>query len=174
MSNRDTTLRPLKADDIVMFSQWFSAPHVAPWWDGITDQESLQSKYLPCLEPQSATRVYIIQVDQKPVGMIQSYHHCRYPAWERTVAIKNAMGIDYVVGAAEHIGKGVGTHAIKMMTKMALTLHSDIDVVVAVPQKDNLASRRALEKAGFALVREAKLESDCPSDAVSAIYQRHR
>ncbi len=175
MTNRDTTLRPMKADDIALFSQWFSAPHVAPWWDGITDQETLQSKYLPCLDLQSLTRVYTIQVDQKPVGMIQSYHHCHYPGWEQTVAIDKALGIDYVVGVAEQIGKGVGTHAIRMMTKMALTLYSDIDTVVAVPQKDNLASRRALEKAGFVLVREAKLESDCPSDSgISAIYQKLR
>jgi aminoglycoside 6'-N-acetyltransferase len=42
---------------------------------------------------------------------------------------------------------------------------------MAVPQTANYASRRAVEKAGFSLVLEAKLDSDDPSDAgPSAVY----
>jgi hypothetical protein len=42
---------------------------------------------------------------------------------------------------------------------------------VTVPQAANYASRCALEKAGFALVGERKLDSDDPSDVgPSAVY----
>ena len=42
---------------------------------------------------------------------------------------------------------------------------------MAVPQAANYASRRALEKSGFSLVDERRLDSDDPSDAgPSAVY----
>jgi aminoglycoside 6'-N-acetyltransferase len=54
-------------------------------------------------------------------------------------------------------------------------LYPDVVTVVAVPQADNRASRRALEKAGFRLLGERDLDSDDPSDeGISALYARAR
>ena len=57
---------------------------------------------------------------------------------------------------------------------MALTLFPDLTTVVASPHKENIASRRALEKAGFTLVREAKLASAYPAEGLSCIYEKRR
>lgn len=58
--------------------------------------------------------------------------------------------------ANEHRGKGIMTEAIKQMTELGFSAFPDIMRIYATPFGSNIASQRALEKAGFKL--EAKLE----------------
>jgi RimJ/RimL family protein N-acetyltransferase len=106
--------------------------------------------------------------------MIQCYRHCDYPDCDKEIAIDNAIGIDYLIAAPDLTNQGVGTQAIKMMARMALTLFPQLHTVVASPHKDNIASCRALEKAGFTFVREAKLASAFPAEGTSCIYEKRR
>lgn len=57
--------------------------------------------------------------------------------------------------AKEHRGKGIMTEAIKQMTELGFRTFPDIMRIYATPFGSNIASQRALEKAGFEL--EAKL-----------------
>ena len=80
-----------------------------------------------------------------------------------------------MIGDLEFVGQGLGTLIIEEMVKQAFELYLDIEVIVSAPQRDNKASCRALEKAGFILKEVRKLDSDCISDAgVSCIYFRTR
>ncbi|MBP6747922.1 GNAT family N-acetyltransferase [bacterium] len=174
MSNySQTTIRPIKAEDIEPLLCWLEAPHVKAWWGTETPQTN-RLKYQSRLLSDALTRVFIIQVDHKPAGMIQCYRHSDYPDCDKEIGIDNAIGIDYLIAAPELTGKGIGTQAIKMMTRMALILFPQMNTVVASPHKENIASCRALEKAGFTLVREAKLASAYPSQGTSCIYQKCR
>jgi aminoglycoside 6'-N-acetyltransferase len=165
------TLRPLAPADFPLLVQWINEPHVARWWDGTADMASVNTKYSPRLDMGSPTRVFVIQIDNFSVGMIQCYRHRDYPDWERTVGIEGGAGIDYLIGDTRFTGKGIGAQAIREIAKIAFAIYPEIKVVLSVPQKENRASWRALEKAGFDRVDERKLESDCPSDAgVSYIY----
>ncbi len=173
--NCQVTLRPLMRSDFHHLATWINAPHVARWWDGAASDESVKSKYEPRLENDSPTQVFVIEVDQVPVGIIQCYRHKDYPDWERTIGIADGAGIDYLIGDSKYAGKGIGVLAIQKIVEIAFNLYPDIHAVLSVPQKDNRASWRALEKAGFKRMDERKLESDCPSDAgVSYIYELRR
>ncbi|MBK8499128.1 MAG: GNAT family N-acetyltransferase [Flavobacteriales bacterium] len=57
--------------------------------------------------------------------------------------------------AKEHRGKGIITEAIKQMMVLGFATFPDIVRIYATPFGSNIASQRALEKAGFQL--EAKL-----------------
>lgn len=57
--------------------------------------------------------------------------------------------------AKEHRGKGIITEAIKQMVVLGFATFPDVVRIYATPFGSNIASRRALEKAGFEL--EAKL-----------------
>ena len=84
-------------------------------------------------------------------------------------------GIDYLIGEVNYTGKGIGSKAIRLIAKVAFDLFKEVDVVVSVPQVANLASCKALEKAGFKRIDERKLESNSPSDAgISCIYTLQR
>lgn len=174
MSNYSTTtIRPLKAEDIEPILDWLQVSHVKTWW-GEEAIEASRIKYQSRLSTDALTRVYIIQVDHKAAGLIQCYRHLDYPDCDQEIDIEAAIGIDYFIAAPELTGKGIGTQAIKMMTRMALTLYPQLSTVVASPHKENIASCRALEKAGFTLVREAKLASAYPSQGISRIYAKKR
>jgi aminoglycoside 6'-N-acetyltransferase len=165
------SLRPLERRDFKLLIEWINMPHVALWWDGKADMESVVAKYEPRLQHDSLTSVYVIQLNDRPIGIIQCYRHKDYPEWERAVGIEQAAGIDYLIGASDCMGKGIGSSAIRAIKNIAFNIYSDVEVIVSVPQKENQASWRALEKAGFERIDERKLDSDCPSDSgVSYIY----
>jgi aminoglycoside 6'-N-acetyltransferase len=87
------------------------------------------------------------------------------------VGINAAAGIDYLIGEANQCGRGVGSAAIASFTPRLFPWYPDVEVIMAAPQADNHASRRALEKAGFTLLEERQLNSEDPSDAgPRAIY----
>lgn len=168
---KNIALRPLQTDDLPRLVDWINSPHVARFWDGHTDLAAVRKKYGPRLDADTKTHVFIANLNDVPIGMIQCYRHADFPDWDATVGIEKAAGIDYLIGNLEFVGQGIGPLIIQEMVKQAFKIYPDIDVIVSAPQQDNKASCRALEKAGFSLRESRKLDSDCASDAgVSCIY----
>jgi aminoglycoside 6'-N-acetyltransferase len=168
----DVTLRLMRHDDLPSFSRWVGTPHVARWWREPPDLSVLTADYGNDIAGRTSNRVFVIEVDGKAVGMIQVYPHVDDPDWDEDIGVLRAAGIDYIIGDTNWIGKGIGPRAIELAVTDAFE-RLDVDVVVGVPQRDNVPSCRALEKAGFHLLEERKLRSAEPSDAgISRIYVR--
>ncbi|HRH36848.1 MAG TPA: GNAT family N-acetyltransferase [Flavobacteriales bacterium] len=74
--------------------------------------------------------------------------HPKVDLWRRN------MELGYWL-AKEHRGKGIMTEAIKQMLVIGFDTFPDVDRIYATPFGSNVASQKALEKAGFKL--EAKL-----------------
>jgi RimJ/RimL family protein N-acetyltransferase len=166
------TIRPLSRDDFPLLRRWLAMPHVQAWWGSEPlAPADVERKYGPRADRTDPTRVFVIEFTDQPIGIIQCYRHEDYPDWERAVGIPAAAGIDYLIGEPAQRGQGLGTAAITCLVPQVVGLYPEIAEIVAVPQAGNHASRRALEKAGFSLVGERKLDSDDPSDAgPSAVY----
>lgn len=167
-------LRPLLREDFTVLSAWLSAPHVVRWWGPAPVGDALEEKYLPRLATDAITRVYVIEADSKPIGIIQCYRHCDYPDYDQEVGIAKAAGTDYLIGESGFIGCGIGSEAIRQMSDLAFALYPETDVILSVPQKENRASCRALEKAGYKLIEERQMKSDNLQEGVSCIYRRER
>jgi aminoglycoside 6'-N-acetyltransferase len=164
------TLRPLTEADLPLVSRWLAQPHVARWWRDPADLESVRTQFRPCLTGADPTEVFVIEVAGQPAGIIQQYRVDDEPEWARAVAATgavtaNAAGIDYLIGEIAHIGRGHGTAAISAITARAFGRYPDADVVVAAPQQANVASWKALERAGYQRWWAGQLESDDPGDA---------
>ncbi len=169
------TLRHLNQEDFPQLVDWINAPHVAKFWDGLTNIEDVREKYGPRISSETKTHVFIANFDSTPIGMIQCYKHSDSPDWDRTVAVPNAIGIDYMIGNPMFVGRGIGPLIIEKMVQLAFEIYPDCAAIVSVPQQANRASCLALEKAGFVLKESRKLDSDCPSDAgISSIYVRSK
>ena len=72
----------------------------------------------------------------------------------------------------EECGKGFGTETARLMVDY-LCNETDIEIITASIMKDNIASRRAIEKAGFTLVTDSSKEDfgfDEPVDVTKWIY----
>jgi aminoglycoside 6'-N-acetyltransferase len=164
------TLRPLAEADLGRLSRWLAAPHVAQWWRDPADLESVRAEYLPCINGTDPAEVFVIEVAAQPAGLIQRYLVADDPDWARAVRATGAVsdgaaGIDYLIGEPGLTGQGYGTAAINAITASAFGRYPGADAVVAAPQQANVASWRALERAGYRRWWAGQLDSGDPGDA---------
>jgi aminoglycoside 6'-N-acetyltransferase len=164
----EVALRRLRRDDLPLLTGWLQAPHVREWWrDEPTDLTTVEAKYGPCIDGDDPTVLFVIEVNRHPVGMIQRYRFADEPEWSVALSgitdLTATAGIDYLIGEPEAIGKGTGSAAIAALVAQTFTDPAVQSIVVTV-QQPNVASWRALEKAGFRRVWSGRLDSPDPSD----------
>ncbi len=159
------SLRPLRRDDFGAVSAWLAAPHVARWWRDPADAESVEREFGPVVDGRDPTEVFVLHAGEIAVGLLLRYRQLDYPEWARAVGVEDAIGIDYLIGLHEFTGRGLGSAAIRSFAIATLRLYPDIRHICAVPQQGNVASWRALEKAGFDRVQALEhIDSDHPAD----------
>jgi Ser/Thr protein kinase RdoA (MazF antagonist)/RimJ/RimL family protein N-acetyltransferase len=156
----DIRFRPLTAGDLARVSGWQQRPHVARWWRDPADLASIRSHYQPSIDGRDPTEVFIVVVDGEDAGVIQRYLVSDYPDWEAAVGAGDAAGIDYYLGEPGLVGRGIGTAAISRFARDTLRRYPDAAAVIADPEQANVASWRALEKAGFERVAAGVFEPD--------------
>jgi aminoglycoside 6'-N-acetyltransferase len=145
--------RPLAEDDLPLLEEWLKRPHVRRWWrDDLT--ESL-AEYRAAIEGREPTDHYVIFVDGRPVGMIQTYLVSDYPDWDQVVHVgPDVAGVDLLVGEEDRIGRGLGPEILAAFVRDHVTASS----VVATVEEENRRSWRAFEKAGFRHLRDVEEE----------------
>jgi RimJ/RimL family protein N-acetyltransferase len=79
------------------------------------------------------------------------------------------VGIDYAIGDPAWVGRGAGIALVAALVAEARSHCPGAGVLVAAAAA-NAASRRVLEKNGFALVAVRPVETE-PGDAPMAIYR---
>ncbi len=156
--------RPLGAGDLELLSRWLGEPHMRRWWDDPADLESVCAKYLPRIEGTDPVEVFVVQLDGEPVGMIQRYRGRDFPDGAQNLArlgvTKRTAGIDYSIGEARLIGQGLGTRMIEAFVRGVFADYDDIETIVVDVDQANVASWRALEKAGFGRIWSGTFEND--------------
>jgi RimJ/RimL family protein N-acetyltransferase len=173
-------VRPLEEADLGAVSQWLAAPHVREWWRDPPDLEAVEAKYLPRIRGDEPTEVFVIECDGRSIGLIQRYRFADYGTWAATVAeaglaFPDAAGIDYMIGDAELVSRGLGSRLVEDFSQRLFDEFQEVATIVVTPQAGNVASRRVLEKSGYAHVWTGLLDSDDPADSgPAAIYVRHR
>jgi len=166
----DLTFRALTRDDFPMLSAWLAAPHVHQWWDEDPDPAAVEAKFGPEVDGVEPTELFVVNLDGEPIGMVQRYRVADYPEWvvslEPTgVPATEAAGIDYLIGAADLIGRGVGPAMLAQFAGLTLARYPAVSFLVVDIDPENRRSWRALEKAGFTRIWEGDLEAEDPSDA---------
>jgi aminoglycoside 6'-N-acetyltransferase len=164
---QDTTVsfRPLERADLPLLARWQSNPHVAEWWRAPADLASITRKYSPRLDGLDPTEVFVIEAGGQPVGVIQRYLLADNPDWAATIRVADGAGIDYYIGEQSFTGRGIGSRVIGDFAEDTFARYPSAPTIAAAPQQDNVASWRALEKAGFERLWAGQLNSDDPSDA---------
>jgi aminoglycoside 6'-N-acetyltransferase len=160
------TFRPLARADLPRVAAWQARPHVARWWRDPPNLASIIREYEPVLDGRDPTEAFVVELDGEPVGFIQRYLLADNPDWAAAIGIEDdGAGIDYYIGEESLIGRGLGSRVIAEFAEDMFVRYPSITIVVAAPQQDNVASWRALEKAGFERLGGGQLRSDDPSDA---------
>lgn len=174
----DVAFRPMVEGDLAQLATWLSQDHVRRWWGTALTLDEARAKYLPRIRGEAPTEMFVVTNRGNDVAMMQRYRLADHAEWAEQLVtagleLPDAVGIDYLIGELDALGKGLGTRMIQAFTAelggdLPRTTH-----VVAAPQVDNIASCRALANAGFELQWSGQLPSDDPSDeGPSAVYVR--
>jgi aminoglycoside 6'-N-acetyltransferase len=142
---------PLTAGDLPQIDEWLRRPHVARWWprDDETPAYAL-AEYLPAIEGRDPTDNFLIVVDDRPIGMIQTYLVSDYPEWEAILHVgPGVAGVDLFIGEEDAIGRGLGPEVLTSFIADVVFAKEETRAVVAGIEPENARSLRAFEKVGF-------------------------
>lgn len=100
---------------------------------------------------------WIASVDGRDLGWIQCYATADDPEeaeqWWALGVDRSAAAVDYLVGDPADRGRGLGSTMIRaFVADVVFGLHPQWLQACAAPYAENVASWRALEKAGFRVV----------------------
>lgn len=155
-------LREVTPEDVPTLVDFFAQPHVARWWHQEADPVAVAAEYLS-----GDSTVYVALVDERPVGMVQTYLWDAESGGYYGIPAGTA-GIDYLVGHPIDCDRGTGT----AMIAAALELLPAVDVWVT-PESANEPSCRVLEKNGFARMAVKQCHvPDEPWAGPTALYKR--
>jgi aminoglycoside 6'-N-acetyltransferase len=148
---------PMTRDDLVLFHEWLQRPHVKRWWRDRETYEEVVEHYLPSIEGREPSYHYLIAVDGRSVGVIQTYLASDYPEWDRIVEVgEGVAGLDLAIGEEDVIGQGLGPQVLSQFARDVVFARPGTLACVATVEEANRRSWRAFEKAGFQHVRDVE------------------
>lgn len=144
------SFRPLVHDDLPLLFEWVHREHVKRWWYPDESYEEFAREYVDALEGREATDVYVVELDRRAIGAIQTYVVADHPEWEALVhAGPGVAGVDLLIGEPELIGRGLGPEILRAFTDEFVFARAEVSACVAGVEPANERSLRAFAKAGF-------------------------
>ena len=163
------TWRPLVPADLSMLAEWLAEPQVARWWNHETSTAALERDFGPSVRGEEPGEDLVVLLGGRPVGLLQRSRIADYPEdLEEFSALVDvppgAVTIDYLIAEQALRGRGLGTRLIATAVTRTWIDHPDAPAVIVAVVAANVASWRALEKAGLTRVAEAAMTPDNPVD----------
>jgi aminoglycoside 6'-N-acetyltransferase len=180
MTSREFSFQPIQHSDFAMLSRWLATPHVSRWWVDDPALDAIERNYGGVIDRTEPCEVLIVHLDNEPIGLIQRYRFDDYPQYiEELTPImqvpQHAYSIDYLLRSPEKLGKGLGAKMIRDFVVLIWELAPSPSSVIVPVNVANVASWRALERAGFDRVASGNLVPDNPIDEPAHyIYQMDR
>lgn len=162
--------RRLARNDFSLLSRWLTQPHVARWWDDDPSLDAIEADYGGCIDGTEPAEVFIALREGEPVGFVQRYRLDSYPQYLDELApvlsvAASALSIDYLIGPPEALGRGWGAAMIVAFAHQLWRDCPDASALIVPVHAGNIASWRALERAGFARAASGLLQPDNPADS---------
>lgn len=161
------TFRRVTRDDFQLIGTWLAQPHVARWWNHEFTPEAVERDFGPSVDGIEPNQDHLVLLDGRPVGLIQYSRFADYPRYREELAPltpvpHRAVSIDYLIGDPALVGQGVGTAMISRFVEWIWS--TEADAIIVPVNSANVASWKALLKAGFRVVARGELEPDNPID----------
>jgi len=170
-------LRRLAREDFPLLSRWLAEPLVARWWDDDPSLEAVERQYGPSVDGDDPTAVYLGVHEGRPIGLVQVYAFANEPESLAELAAicdvpPGALSIDYLIGEPDARGRGLGAAMIAAAVARGFADHPDAEDVLVPVVAGNVASWRALERAGATRYAEGDLAPDNPIDPRDHVVHR--
>jgi aminoglycoside 6'-N-acetyltransferase len=147
---------PLRRDDLPLVREWLGREHVRRWYGRDSIDESIHN-YEDALAGRDPSDHYLIVLDGRPIGMIQTYLVSDHPDWEAVVHVgPDVAGVDLLIGEEELTGRALGPRILEQFAREVVFARPETHACVASVEEANRRSWRAFEKAGFRYVRDVE------------------
>jgi RimJ/RimL family protein N-acetyltransferase len=151
LAGERVVLRPMTENDWDILVQWNNDPEVLQWTEGTPvsgyDIETVQAIYRG-KDPLSQFN-FIIEFDGKPVGECW-LQHMNLPRLLTRFPNCDHRRIDIMIGEKELWGQGIGTEAIRLLTRFGFE-QEKAEAIFGICFEINERSRRAFIKNGYTL-----------------------
>ena len=145
------TLRPMSRGDLPDVARWRQSEHVHRWWqsDGEPTLENVTAQYAPDIDGMTPTRIWVVELNGRSIGFVQDYRIAEYPDYALLAPDTSAIGVDYAIGEAAWIGRGIGVRMLWAWLLKAQHRFPDATAFFSAPDHRNEPSLRVLDKVGF-------------------------
>ena len=157
------TFTPMREEDLALARRWLLEPHVRRWWNDDPEEhdypEGTLAEWRKAIRGEDPTDMFVIALDGRPIGMLQSYRVQDYPDYVEEVGelAEIALSLDLFIADPELIGKGHGPALIRAFLAEAFDRYG-VSYAVIGPSRANVPAIRAYEKAGFRYLRDYREE----------------
>jgi aminoglycoside 6'-N-acetyltransferase len=143
--------RVLTRADFPDVAAWQRQPHVSRWWqDEATDVDAAEEHYGPALDGDDPTRMWVLEVNGRSVGLLQDYRVDDHPEYALLTAKPDAAAFDYLIGDPAWVDRGIGTQMLWAFVRDVVHPgYPQARELFAAPDHRNEASLRVLDKLGF-------------------------
>jgi aminoglycoside 6'-N-acetyltransferase len=176
----ELTFRRVTEDDFDLLAGWLAEPGVRRWWCHDPTPEAVARDFGPAARGEEPCEDLLVLLDGEPVGLLQRCRFDDYPEDRAEVARlapvpPGTVQLDYLLGPPELRGRGVGTAMVRAAVADTWAADPDTPAVMVAVVAANVASWRALEKAGLRRVAEGDIDPDNPvDDPLHYVYRLDR
>jgi len=104
--------RRLGEDDLPLLHEWLQREHVKRWWSKHETYAEVAGDYLPAIRGSEPTELYVIELDDRAAGFVQTYLVADYPEYEALVAAGDGVaGVDLFLADEGQTGRGIGSRS---------------------------------------------------------------
>ncbi len=174
------TWRLLATADLPMLARWLQEPAVIRWWNHEYTLEAVERDFGASVRGDEPGQDLVVSLDDNPIGMLQRSVIRDYPEdlaeFEAIVDVPDgAVELDYLIATPELRGHGLGSRMIAGAVHNTWRDYTETSTVLVAVVAANVASWRALEKAGLQRIAEGAMTPDNPvDDPLHYIYRVDR
>jgi aminoglycoside 6'-N-acetyltransferase len=161
------TFEPLTRERFALLGRWLAEPHVRRWWAHDPSPAAVEADFGPTVDGREPAEDHVVLVDGRPVGLVQFCRLADQPDYVEELAAvlpveSGAASIDYLIGEPSMVGRGVGTAVIAAFVERTWDREPAVTHLVVPVNAGNVASWRAVEKAGFRRGARGGMETHAP------------
>ncbi len=160
MEDGEVKLRKLidSDDDYKILEKWYQEEEIYSQFEQRKlTYEEIKNKYLPRTLNSAKVPVFMIEYNNKPIGIIQYQLINDENKKLYSINCDNCYEIDIFIGDLEFHNKGIGRKSINLLTKYLLK-EKKANMLVMCPLKNNVSAKKCYEHCGFKTLREFKTE----------------
>ena len=163
VENSEINLRPASIEALAILRYWDEQPHVIA-----SDPNSDWEWKTELLRNPNWREQFIAELDGEPIGFVQVIDPAREDNHYWSDVPLNLRAVDIWIGEARFLGKGYGTHIMKLVLDRCFG-NSDVTAILIDPLEGNTRAHRFYESLGFKI-----LENRLFGDDACCVYRLKR